>query len=91
MTSVALDPATGWDKDSLQIRLAGAGIDTRPVFRPLSSLPAYAGLEQAAAARERNDVAYRVSPYAINLPSALSLTEEHVDRVCAELARVLDA
>jgi perosamine synthetase len=91
MTSVALDPATGWDKDSLQIRLADAGIDTRPVFRPLSSLPAYAGLEQAAAARERNDVAYRVSPYAINLPSALSLTEDDVDRVCAELARVLDA
>jgi perosamine synthetase len=91
MTSVHLDPAAGWDKDSLQERLAGLGIDTRPVFRPLSSLAAYADEQQASIAQSRNEVAYRVSPYGLNLPSALSLTEADVDRVCTELISAVEA
>jgi perosamine synthetase len=89
MTSIHLSPDSGWDKDSLQDRLAESGIDSRPLFRPLSSLKAYADYEQALAARERNTVAYRLSPYGLNLPSALSLTEAQVDRVCGELGAIL--
>lgn len=91
MTSIQLDPDSGWDKDSLQVRLDSAGIDTRPVFRPLSSLPAYADQPQAAIARDRNTVAYRVSPYGLNLPSALSLGESDIDRVCSTLVEILGA
>jgi perosamine synthetase len=90
MVSVQVDPATGWDKDRLQSRLAEVGIDSRPAFRPLSSLPAYAEHEQAVAARNRNEVAYRLSPYCLNLPTALSLTELDVERVCSELVRIVD-
>jgi perosamine synthetase len=90
MTSIQLDPETGWDKDMLQERLSTAGIDSRPIFRPLSSLPAYADNQQSQVARERNIVAYQLSPYGLNLPSALSLTESHVDRVCSELEAILD-
>ncbi|MGY2874542.1 perosamine synthetase [Marmoricola sp. URHA0025 HA25] len=91
MTSVQIDPAAGWDKDRLQERLANVGVDTRPLFRPLSSLAAYADEEQASIAQARNHVAYRVSPYGLNLPSALSLTETDVDRVCTELIGALDS
>jgi len=65
------------------------GIDTRPMFHPLSSLPAYSGLATAPAARERNSVSYSVSPRGINLPSALSLTETDVERVSAALLELI--
>ncbi|MBO9520727.1 MAG: DegT/DnrJ/EryC1/StrS family aminotransferase [Nocardioidaceae bacterium] len=91
MVTAQVDPEIGLDKDELQDRLAAVGIDTRPLFRPLSSLPAYADEPQAALARQRNDVAYRLSPYGLNLPSALSLSEGDVDRVCQELVSILAA
>ncbi|MEX2293220.1 MAG: DegT/DnrJ/EryC1/StrS family aminotransferase [Acidimicrobiales bacterium] len=66
------------------------GIDTRPMFHPLSSLPAYSGLASARGARERNPVSYSVSPRGINLPSALSLTETDVERVSTALLELID-
>lgn len=73
----------------LQARLAARGIATRPFFHPLSSLPAYASAASAVGARERNPVAYDVSPRGVNLPSALSLTQEQVAYVCGELRACL--
>lgn len=67
------------------------GVDSRPFFHPLSSLPAYAALDAAAIANQRNRVAYDLAPRGINLPSALSLTEDHVDRACRAFREVLDA
>lgn len=90
MVTLELDPACGWDKDTLQAELDRSGIDSRPVFRPLSSLPAYDGEPQAASARARNKVAYEVSPYGLNLPSALSLTEIEVDLVCSRVVDILE-
>lgn len=83
MVTVAWDETRALDKDGLAERLAADGIDTRPFFRPLSSLPAYEGLETARQARQRNTVAYAVSPRALNLPSSLRLTEADAERVCA--------
>jgi perosamine synthetase len=81
MATLVLDPSRGLRKEELLTRLAADGIDARPFFYPLSSLPAYAHCPQAALARRRNRVAYRISPYGVNLPSALSLTEEQVEFV----------
>jgi perosamine synthetase len=89
MVTIQLDPSLGWDKDQLQSALAHEGIDTRPGFRPLSSLPAYADSPQSSAARSRNATAYAIDRYYLNLPSAMSLTEEDVDRVCTALANAL--
>jgi perosamine synthetase len=89
MVSVIVDPGYGVEKDQLQRIMGDAGVDTRPFFRPLSSLPAYAHLPQAAEARERNVVSYRLSPWGLNLPSGLNLDEGMVDRVCQALARAL--
>jgi perosamine synthetase len=90
MVTVLLDASFGLDKDTLQARLSALGIDSRPFFRPLSSLPAYAGRPEAQRARERNQVSYALSPYGLNLPSALTLTEDQVERVCRALLGILD-
>ena len=71
-------------KEQVMERLSASGIDSRPFFYPLSSLPAYENLPQAVAARARNAVGYSISPRAVNLPSALCLTREQVRRVCVE-------
>jgi perosamine synthetase len=89
MVTVLLDPALGWRKEQVQACLDEAGIDARPFFHPLSSLPAYADVPGVAAARERNVRAYSISPYGVNLPSALRLTESDVEVVCRALLRFL--
>ena len=82
MVTVILDPEYGIRKEDLIQHLRSCNIDSRPFFHPLSSIPAYAGLEQALAATKRNAVSYRISPYGVNLPSGLNLTEEQIVYVC---------
>jgi perosamine synthetase len=89
MVTAVVDPGYGLKKHRLMALLDEQGIDTRPFFHPLSSLPAYADLPQAWLAAQRNFVAYRLSPYGINLPSGLQLTEDDVDRVCSALKCIL--
>lgn len=89
MVTVVVDERLGLTKDRLMTALSERGIDTRPFFHPLSSLPAYEGSPRAKEARERNTVSYRLSPYGINLPSALSLTEHDVAFVCESLRQIL--
>lgn len=89
MVTAALAPTLGLRKERLMELLAAEGIDCRPFFHPLSSLPAYAGSAEAKAARARNSVSYTLSPFAINLPSALNLTRAQVHRVAIALRAVL--
>ena len=89
MVTAVLDPMLDWPKEKLMTALDQEGIDSRPMFHPLSSLPAYAGQAQAAAARKRNAVSYRLSPWGINLPSALCLEQAQVARVAEVLRRIL--
>ena len=90
MVTAVLDPALEWPKEALMAELGRAGIDSRPMFHPLSSLPAYADQAQAAAARKRNVTSYHLSPWGINLPSALCLKQTQVSRVADVLRRTLD-
>jgi perosamine synthetase len=89
MVTVVLDEKLGLKKETLMERLDQQGIDSRPFFYPLSALPAYAKSSHAEAARGRNIVSYRISPYALNLPSALSLNEEQVKRVCDAIVKTI--
>jgi perosamine synthetase len=81
MVTAVLDPGLGITKADLMQQMAERSIDCRPFFHPLSSIPAYAELPQARAARLRNVHAYTVAPYGINLPSSLSMTREKVSYV----------
>ena len=89
MATAVLSPELGIAKFELMDRLARRGIDTRPFFHPLSALPAYEGIPEAARARARNEVAYRVGQYGVNLPSSLRLTREDVRRVGKALREAL--
>jgi perosamine synthetase len=89
MATVIVNPRLGVEKDELMRRLSELGVDSRPFFRPLSSLPAYSGHPQAKLAQERNSVAYRIAPYGLNMPSALTLERADVARACAALRTAL--
>jgi perosamine synthetase len=89
MVTAVVDVAYGLSTRELMAAFDDHQIDTRPFFPPLSSLGAFAGQETSRGARERNPVAYDIASRAINLPSALRLTEDDVDRVCTVLREVL--
>lgn len=89
MVSIILDKRFGIDKDELMRYMSDHNIDCRPFFRPLSSLPAYAYLPQAARAEEENAVSYALSPYGLNLPCGMNMTEEKVSYVCSIIESVI--
>lgn len=65
------------------------GVDVRPFFHPLTSLPAYADQATALSARDRNLASYDISYRAINLPSGFNMTQDLVERVVAALTSTL--
>jgi perosamine synthetase len=80
MVTVLID---GLPKERALAELRARGIDCRPFFSPLSSIPAYRALEpDAAVARQRAPVAYALGACGVNLPSGFNLDEEQVDYVC---------
>jgi perosamine synthetase len=89
MVTIVLDPKLGLPKEYLMEKMSERNIDCRPFFHPLSSIPAYRDTEQAREACARNQVSYRISPYGLNLPSALNMTEEKTRLVCAALREIL--
>jgi len=89
MNTAIVDKKFGFSKETLIKLMGDKNIDCRPFFYPLSSLPAYRNLEEAQRAQQRNRVAYEISPYGINVPSALSLDKEKVKYVCGTLENIL--
>lgn len=85
MVTVVLDEGLGIPKEKLMARLLERDVDSRPFFSPLSSLPAYEELKDVDLARARNAVSYGISPYGVNLPSALCLTRDDVELVSLAL------
>lgn len=77
------------DKEALRKHLSDRGIDTRPFFHPLSSLPAFSYMCDSNLMKIKNPVSYKLSPSGINLPSGMNLTEEMVSRICSELKDTL--
>lgn len=89
MVTMVADPSYGLSHASMMDHFDRRGIETRPFFHPLSSLPAFSSAPDAAEARTRNVHAYGISPRALNLPSALMLEEAQVDRVCSAVRELL--
>ena len=89
MVTAVVDASAGIGKGAIIEELNKEGIDCRPFFHPLSSIPAYQHTSQAHAARGRNRTAYRISPFGINLPSAMSVTREQAVRSAAALRQTL--
>ncbi len=89
MTTLVWDENPAVGKVELAAQLKERGIDTRPFFYPLSSLPAYSASQQAVRAKQENAVAYRVSPYGLNLPSSFRLTQDEARHVASQVRDLL--
>lgn len=76
---VCLLAPTAEDREPIRRRLDKAGIETRPVFYPIHSMPMYAD------SYRRMPVADDVSSRGINLPSYPDLTFEQVSHICHTL------
>jgi perosamine synthetase len=90
MTTIIVAAEYGLTSQDLMADFAEDAIDVRPLFHPMSALPAYSNTPEARAAAARNRVAYEVSPRGVNLPSAMRLDEQDVDRVCRRLLGLLE-
>jgi dTDP-4-amino-4,6-dideoxygalactose transaminase len=76
LTVVLLDPATGTTPERLRLALQQAGIEARPVWKPMHLQPVHAACE--AVLNGTSDDAFARG---LCLPSGSSLTDAQVDRV----------
>ncbi len=89
MVTAIFDPGFGLKKEDLIRKMKEKGIDLRPFFYPLSSQPAYETLSSSHEAKAKNKIAYRISPYGVNLPCGLNIDESTVIHVCNEIETLL--
>lgn len=84
MYSVLIQDDFGISRDEVMRQLKEKSIDTRPFFYPLNQLPMY-----------KNDDVFPVtdemSKKGINLPSAITLTEDNIRMVCTALSSIRDS
>jgi perosamine synthetase len=78
MYSILVQPPYALSRDELIVALRQRGIDSRPFFHPLDTLPPYRTGKVRPAAEH-------LSRCGINLPSAPSLTDEQVAYVAATI------
>lgn len=62
------------DKEKLVKRLYEAGVETRPFFQPISSMPFYE--------KSENSISYYLGEKGICLPSYPSLNEDDIKFIC---------
>jgi len=89
MVTAIFDPKFGLEKEEIMRRMKEKDIDLRPFFYPLSSEPAYSALPAAHTAQKRNEVSYRISPYGVNLPCGMNMTEDLVEYICSCVKSVM--
>jgi perosamine synthetase len=89
MVTVIVDASYGLEKAELKALMSERGIDCRPIFSPLSSLPAFAGHPSQVGARTRNVTSYTIGPYGLNLPSGFNLDRVAVQQVAGALRTIL--
>ena len=81
MVTAVWDKKLGRTKNDVVLSMREAGVDVRPFFHPLSSLPAYNSNASVNHAQLRNVVSYDIGSRAINLPSGFNLAEADVLRI----------
>jgi perosamine synthetase len=80
--SVTVDPQTfGCNRDQLADHLRKQGVDTRPFFIPLHSLPPFRN--ESIARSEHLPVTNTLAATGINLPTHALLTDNDISNVCA--------
>ncbi len=78
MYSVIVKDNFGLERDELRVKLREAGIETRPFFYPVHTLPMYNTGQSLPAAED-------LGRRGLNLPSGATLTLEQIDYICDTL------
>jgi perosamine synthetase len=86
MVSVVLTEPARRARDAVMAQLFQRGIETRPFFYPMHTLPMY-----RAETNGHYPVAERISAHGFNLPTYADLDPETVDHICDELSQVMGA
>lgn len=86
MNSVVLDGYMQHSRETVMADLANVGIETRPFFYPMHTLPMY----QEFAQNQHFPIANYLAARGFNLPSSSTLTEKDVAFICDELCQILE-
>lgn len=81
ITCLVIQDFNSSQRDELLLQLSNKGIDTRPFFYPLSTLPMY---ERATCG-----TALRISSQGLNLPTYPGLHESEIVYICNELSIII--
>lgn len=87
MVTAILDEKLGITKEDVMAYMNERNISTRPIFYPLSMLPAYRDLQLTNGI---NQIAYAIAPYGLNLPCGMDMTEEKVKNVVNALLACIE-
>lgn len=82
MYSVLIGDAFGLSRDALMAHLKTRGIDSRPFFRPIHTMPPYVTDQPLP-------ISERLSRQGINLPSSVMLTDHDIRRVVHAIQEVV--
>ena len=83
MVNIIIDRKFGLNKTEIMKKLQQCGIDARPFFYPLTSMPPFKRYHTY------NPVAYSLSNYGLNLPCNLRMTKSEVKFVSNHLIKIL--
>lgn len=83
MYSVVVENEFGLTRDELRAKLRAAGIETRPFFYPVHTLPMYATGQSLPVAEE-------LGRRGLNLPSGATLTPEQIDYICDTIGQLCE-
>lgn len=77
LSCILIDPASfGADREAVRVALAGAGIESRPVWKPMHLQPLFAACDCVG-----GEIAEDLFSRGLCLPSGSSLTEDDLERV----------
>jgi len=88
MVTIVPDATFGLDKFAIMAALKEKGIDSRPFFSRLSTLPPYAKRTDSLRHLPVETVGDAMAAHGVNLPSGYHMSEDKIDRVCAEVRRI---
>lgn len=87
MITAIIDKAFKLKKEVLMKKLLAYGIQLRPFFYPLSSMPSFK--KNYSEKKAINRTAYTISHSGINMPSGLSLQKDDIVYICNALKKIL--
>jgi len=74
------------NRDDLIEKLSKVGVDTRPVFYPMSQMPPFADYE-----KHLTGISEQISMNGISLPTSVYLSEQEIKQVSAEIINIIDS